>query len=75
MAEKFCKTCRWWVRKWSSKECDHPSVWGPDDKVEEGVTDWVIINDCGGDPIRAGMFTGPDFRCIHWEGVDEDDPA
>lgn len=78
-----CKSCKWWNREgtqeyvgWRSNdiipdypfhECNNRNfVYGPQVDPSQVPSDALIYWD--GEWYGAGVVTGPDFGCIHYEG-------
>jgi hypothetical protein len=61
-----CKTCRWWGTlsggKSENRECLHPKLCEPSDVTEDAMDLLTTYYSHAG-----GIFTGPDFGCIHHE--------
>lgn len=60
-ANKTCETCRWWGETRylpnGSAKCLNPRVGAGGDDFSDGA------HDC---EQWGGIYTGPDFSCVHW---------
>lgn len=73
-AGERCQNCRHWgtIISGSSSEsfkvqCDSPHVTANGDNNDRAGAIVVAFGESG---VARGLWTGPDFGCVHWEAKD-----
>ncbi len=84
-----CKTCKWWKCDTSKMELTYNPNDAPDSRWQDRTPTRAIPiqHECGNEHVSSrdpsgmvdsedygGVFTGPDFGCIHYEETQEQLP-